>query len=210
MMVGHLPLPNPEALQARFLLLLPRIERHGRVYFRHLKCPHRQEDAIQEMIALAWNWFQRLALRGKDAIGFPSALASFAARAVRCGGRLVAQEKSRDVLSPLAQQRHHFAVAKLPDFSTLSDNPLAEALVDNTVSPVPEQVAFRLDFPAWLQSLSERNRALAADMALGHRTQELARTYVISQARISQLRRYFEQDWSRFCGDRRNTKPTGV
>jgi len=210
MIVGHLPQPTPEVLQARFLLILPRIERHGHVYFRHLKCRHRQEDDVQEMIALAWNWFQRLALRGKDATCFPSALACFAARAVRCGRRVVGQEKGKDVLSPLAQRRHHFAVGKLPAFCTLSDNPLAEALIDNTVSPVPEQVAFRLDFPAWLRSLSQRNRALAIDMALRRRTLELARTYDISQARISQLRRYFEQDWSHFCGDRPNSNPTAV
>jgi hypothetical protein len=206
-LVPHSPLAD---LHARFLQILPRIDLHGRVYFRHLKCPHRQEDAIQEMIALAWKWFQRLAQKGEDGTCFPSALASFAARAVRCGRRLVGQENSKDVLSPLAQQRHHFAVGKLPDFSTRSDNPIAEALIDNTVWPVPEQVAFRLDFPAWLRSLSERNRTLALDMALGHRTQELARRYDISQARISQLRRYFEHDWTRFRGDIPKADPTAV
>ena len=40
-----------------------------------------------------------------------------------------------------------FSISKLPDFSTLSDNPLSDALIDNTRSPVPEQVQFRLDFP---------------------------------------------------------------
>ncbi len=195
------PQPALVDLHRRFLLIVPRIQLHGRVYFRHIKCRERKEDAIQEMIGLCWKWFLRLAQKGKDATRFPSALASYAARAVRCGRRVVGQEKSKDVLSPVAQQGHHFAVGQLPDFSTLSDNPLAEALQDNTVSPVPEQVIFRLDFPAWLATLGQRNRAMVEDMAMGHRTQDLAQKYRVSQGRISQMRRYFQQDWSRFCGE---------
>jgi hypothetical protein len=39
-------------------------------------------------------------------------------------------------------------------------------------------------------------------MALGHRTQELAQTYRISEGRVSQLRQEFCDDWNRFTGDR--------
>jgi hypothetical protein len=53
-------------------------------------------------------------------------------------------------LSPLAQQRHGFTVGTLPTRSTLSGNPLSEALADNTRSPVPDQVHFRIDFLEWL------------------------------------------------------------
>ncbi len=60
-----------------------------------------------------------------------------------------------DVLSPVAQQSCGFAVGKLPDFETLSDNPVAEALHDNTKSPPDEAVCFKLDFTAWLTSLTE-------------------------------------------------------
>jgi hypothetical protein len=41
-------------LQASFLaIVLPSVLSHGRVCFRGIKCPHRREDAIQEMIGLA-------------------------------------------------------------------------------------------------------------------------------------------------------------
>ena len=40
----------PDQLHAVFMTLLPRIERHGRIYFRHLR-PHNKADAIQEMRA---------------------------------------------------------------------------------------------------------------------------------------------------------------
>lgn len=187
-------------LHSRFLTILPRIELHGRVYFRHLRCPHARQDAVQEMVALSWKWFVRLAQRGKDARRFPSALATFAARAVNSGRRLCGHERARDVLSPVAQNVKGFAVRALPGAEALSSNPLSEALIDNTKSPVDEQVCFRLDFPRWLASLGSRHRSMVEDMALGHRTQDLARTYKVSAARVSQLRRHFREDWLRFCG----------
>jgi hypothetical protein len=63
------------------------------------------------MVALLWHWHLRLAQRGKDVTRFPSALASFAARAVRSGRRVYGQEKDKDVLSPLAQTRHRMKCA---------------------------------------------------------------------------------------------------
>jgi hypothetical protein len=92
-------------------------------------------------------------------------------------------------------------VERLPEFSTLNGSPLEEALHDNTVSPAADQVIFRLDFPSWLGTLSQRNRELVEDVALGEKTQKLAQKYRLTQGRISQMRRYFEQDWSRFCAD---------
>jgi DNA-directed RNA polymerase specialized sigma24 family protein len=188
-------------LQFAFLALLPRIETHARIYFRHVKCPDRKQDCVQEVIALAWKWFVRLAERGKDASGFGSALATLAARSVRSGRRVCGQERARDVLSPVAQRRRHFCVGRLPDFGTLTNNPLMEALHDNTASPVPEQVCFRLDFPGWLRTLGPRNRRIAEDMALGFTTSELSRKYGVSPSRISQLRAEFHADWARYCGE---------
>jgi hypothetical protein len=197
--------PTPTALsvhvlQVRFLSILPRIELHGRISFRYLRCPHQRADAVAEVVALTWKWHLRLAERGKDATRFPATLATFAARAVKAGRRVCGQERAKDVLSPTAQRRHHFAVECLPDFSSLSSNPLAEALRDNTQTPPPEQAAFRLDFPAWLQTRTERDRRLAEDLMTGERTQEVSTKFALSPARVSQLRRDFHDDWQRFCG----------
>ena len=133
--------PSLARLQAAFLSIVPRIELHGRVCFRTKNYQDRQE-AVAEMVALCWKWFLRLAEQGKDATRFPSVLATFAARAVYNGRRLAGMCKTKDALSPVAQRRHGFAVGRLPDFSTLNGNPLEEALIDNTVSPVPDQAAF--------------------------------------------------------------------
>src|SRR5262249_14966226 len=161
-------------------------------YFRHLKCWHRLQEALAEMVALAWKWFLRLVANGKDAAAFPATIAAFAARAVRSGRRLCGQEKAKDVLSPRAQQRQHFAVQSLPaQESGSDDNSTVAALRDNTRTPPDEQAAFRIDSPDWLARLGERNGRIAWDMALGERTQELAVRYGTSQSRISQLRREF-------------------
>jgi hypothetical protein len=111
------------------------------------------------------------------------------------------------VLSPLAQTRHGFVVGKLPDFETLSDNPLMTALVDNTRTPVPDQVAFRLDFPAWLNTLSDRDRRVVEDLMQGERTLDVARKHGLSPGRVSQLRREFLTRWRLFCGEVDETSP---
>ena len=160
-------------LQARFLGMLPRIETHARIFFRGLRCPNKKEDAIQETVAICWKWFVGLAERGKDASRFVSTLASLAARHVKNGRRLCGQEKSKDVLSPLAQTRRGFAVGSLPASTRNAHDNLCgsphgqeqqdafeERLQENYVTPVPDQVAFRIDFPAWLETLTPRERRL--------------------------------------------------
>jgi hypothetical protein len=136
------------SLQVVFLSLLPRIERRGRFYFRFLRCPNKEEEAIAEMVALAWRWYVRLVKRGQNPSQFSSALASFAARAVNAGRRICGQEKPKDMLSFQAQKRYGFVVDKLPDCNNLTASALEEILVDNTQRPVDDQVCFRLEFRA--------------------------------------------------------------
>jgi hypothetical protein len=211
---------STDQLQAAFLALLPRIQTHGRVVFRHLKCPAQKADAIAEMVALSWQWFVRLVQQGKDPATFPATLATFAARAVQCGRRLARMERPRDVLSPRAQARHSFTVESLPlstraPFDNLYSLPggqrkqdaLEERLRDNTVTPVPDQVSFRMDFPAWLLTRTERDRRVIQDLMAGERTGNVAARHGLTAGRVSQLRRDFLEDWYRFCGEPRGNTP---
>jgi hypothetical protein len=201
-------------LHARFLLILPRVELHGRIYFRHVRCPHKKADAIQEMRALAWQWFLRLHERGKDPSEFLTGFTTLLARAVNSGRRLVGMAHSKDVTNPATQRRHGFAVELLPTSLGVSHesrnasphgqelhDAYEERLRDNTVTPVPEQVQFRIDFPAWLATLTGRERRMVREMANNERTQDLSRQFEVSPSRISQLRREFHDDWRRFCGE---------
>jgi hypothetical protein len=191
--------PFSKSLTELFLALLPQIERHGRIVFRHLKCPQTKADAIQEMVALAWKWFLNLAERGKDASKFPSALATFAARAVCSGRRLCGMDPGKDALSPRAQQRHQFTTGILREGRGLDGTLLEEALHDNTQTPVDEQVCFRLDFPAWLLTRTDRDCRMVLDLMQGERTLDVSRKFGTTPARISQLRREFKEDWDWFC-----------
>ncbi len=190
-MMSH---PTLEELQDRFLKLLPRIELHGRIVFRHLKCRHLRAEAVAEMVALAWKWFVRLAQRDKDAAEFVVSFCRFAGFAVLSGRRLCGREKVKEVLSSRAQREQRFAVEKLPDQDTF-----AEALADNRITPPPEAAAFRIDFPCWLTTWSERDRHMIQDMALGERTLDLSRKYGCSPSRICQKRQQFHDDWERYC-----------
>jgi len=84
-------------LHTRFLVLLPKIETHARIYFRYLR-PHRKEEALQEMRALAWLWFRQLAQRGKDAGDYLSMFNDFLVRAVSSGRRIMGYEKAKDAM----------------------------------------------------------------------------------------------------------------
>jgi hypothetical protein len=137
---------------------------------------------------------------GKDPLEFPMALARRAAQAVHNGRRLCGQEKIKDVLSPRAQQQHNFTVVSLPEGSSLYGNVFDEALIDNTQAPVPDQVAFRIDFPAWRLTRCDRDRRVIDDLMRGERTLDVADRHGLTPGRVSQLRRDFQQDWDRFCG----------
>jgi len=208
------PVTSIDDLHTAFLHIAPRIALHGRVSFRGLKCPDTREDCICEMLALAWRWFLRLIDLGKNPLEFPTAIADFAARAVKAGRRLRGKHKGKDVMNPLAQQRHHFVVERWPSSTCRSHeeryaNPhgqqaqdsFEERLRDNTQTPVPEQVVFRLDFRSWVCSRSERDRRIIEDLLLGERTLDVANRRGLSPARISQLRREFMVSWRLFCGD---------
>src|SRR5262249_3506001 len=108
----------------------------------------------------------------------------------------------KDVLSPLAQTRRGFLVQSLPAHDTgVEGNQALDALRDNTQTPPDEQAAFRIDFPSWLGTLGDRNRAIALEMMRGEPTMALAPRHGLSPARISQLRRELCASWRRFNGE---------
>src|ERR1700733_7767846 len=134
-----------QPLHRHFVSVLPRIVRHARIVFRFVRCWHTKQDKIQEVRSLCWKWVKKLHKAGKAWWQYGSRIADFACRAVKSGRKVSGMISAKDVLNEITQSKRGFYVGKLPDFSTESGNPLAEALSDNMVSPVPDQVAFRLD-----------------------------------------------------------------
>jgi DNA-directed RNA polymerase specialized sigma24 family protein len=181
-----------------FLEILPRVQRHALFQFRAVRDPHRREDLTQEVLAYCLKWARLLWGRGRDVRRFPAALAAYAVLSVRSGRRLCGRCKSKDALSEYAQARFGFACGRLPAWDAAGSAALQEALADNTRSPVGEQVAFRLDIPAWLGTLSARNRRIVGRLLLGESTKRVARRFGVSPGRVSQLRREFRAAWRRF------------
>jgi DNA-directed RNA polymerase specialized sigma24 family protein len=185
---------------AVFLAILPTIERHARFVFRGQKDFHRREDCVQETLALCWLWSCRLWEQGKDARAFPTTLALYATRQVKCGRSFVGKKTYRnDALSPLAQWVHGFRTETLPGKDSPAAFPWQAALRDNVQSSPPDQAAFRIDFPDFLAGLSDRDRQITEDMMMGDTTQELSGRYRLSAGRISQLRRELKDDWHAFA-----------
>ncbi len=79
---------------------------------------------------------------------------------------------------------------------------LAEAVHDNTRTPVPDQVQFRLDFPAWVGSLANAKRRVLDRLLAGERPGDIAGEVGVSAARVSQVRAELRADYARYCGDR--------
>jgi FixJ family two-component response regulator len=117
-------------------------------------------------------------------------------------------------MSPLAQRRRSFVVQSLPSSTCTSHDILysrpfgqrhldeyEEMLADNRVTGVADQVAFRLDFKAWLRRLTSRERKIIKAMIREERTKDIAQEFGLSEGRISQLRRQFEECWRAFVGD---------
>jgi hypothetical protein len=189
---------------------MPRIELHARIFFRHVVCPNKREDFVAETLALAWKWFLRLEEKGKDASTFAATFASLAAKAAGSGRRICGQESAKDVFCTASQNKRGFRVTRLPQYSSVLGSVWQEALEDNTISPVPEQVAFRCDFPRWRSTHRERDRRIMDKLMQGQSTAITSRRHGLSPSRISQLRREFKTDWERFCADSAADRSTEV
>jgi len=194
--------------------LLPKIERHACIFFRHIRCDDQRADKVAETVAVAWQWYRRLAERGKDVNQFLMTFVFLAARAVRSGRRLCGMERAKDVLSPRAQRRHGFRAEPLPQSTRRSHDCLhalirgqqemdayEERLQDNMVTSPAEAAAFRIDFPEFLGGLSQRDRELAMYLSLGHRASAAATRFGLTPGRVTQLRQGWCGQWRRFHGE---------
>jgi hypothetical protein len=103
------------------------------------------------------------------------------------------------VFAVAAQQRRGFSLDSL-NSDGREPNIWVEALTDNRQTPVPDQVAFRLDFPAWLGVLKRRDQKLVKFLAVGNTPAEAAQQFRVSQARVSQLRAELRVGWQAFQG----------
>jgi transposase-like protein len=196
------------------LPILPVVERHARIIFRGRSVAEK-EEAVSEAVAAAFVSFVALKARGLQPEKFPSNLATFAVLRVKAERHVGSGSCNRDVYSSKAQNRFGFRVTSLSEdtavphgrdpaarSATHTTGAFTERLCDNTRTPVPDQVEFRLDFPAFLQTLSQREQNMAHRLESEEPAKEVARRFGISPARVTQLRRSWLRQWQSFQGDR--------
>ena len=181
----------------QFLEMVPGIKHYAHSAFRHLS-PEDREEAVCEVVAIAFQAFRRLIEREREDLAFATPLARFAIAKVRMGRHSSGGSSPRDVLSAQSQRRHGFRVTSLDSTGSGS---WAEALADDLSTPVPDQAAFRLDFPAWLGRLDRRKRDLVEFLAVGNSAVEAAQRFQLTQARVSQLRAGLRVSWHAFHGE---------
>jgi hypothetical protein len=180
--------PHAE-LSAQFEAMIPRIESYAGARHRHLN-PEARDELIQNSVALAWIRYLALAAQGKhqdpavvEGMIFWSISHSGQGRLAHGKG----QSKAKCVLD---YSRRGLRGVKL-------ERPNLDLHV-SLDSPVPVQAAFRVDTSAWLATLTARDRQIALDLAEGYTTGEVARRNGVSPARISQLRREFEESFREY------------
>jgi hypothetical protein len=186
-----------------FEAALPTITKIAQYCFRRYRSQDR-EEAIAEAQACAWKAWHGLVTRGKDpvAVGV-SGIANYAVRHTlngrRVGNRHCGRGR-RDVYNRGAQNAAGFKLVSLDrdvDPSLSTDVWREWLCEDNRYSPADE-AAFRVDFAAWLASLSERKRQIAEWLSTGHETGLVARWLGVSPAAVSQTRTWLAASWRQF------------
>jgi hypothetical protein len=196
------PRPRRKAVprwQAAFLAMLPKISHCARFAFRRLDLESRQE-AIQSVVASSLAAYVRLVKLGKGNVAFATALAMYGIRQYRDGRRFGCRMNDRDISSAYCQQRKNFTLERLDRYDKTEDCWREILTPDQTCTPA-DLAASRIDFPAWLDTLSRRNRRIAEFLAFGNRTSDTARKFKVSEARVSQLREELAESWREFTGE---------
>ena len=183
-----------------FLSMLPAILRYAKIACRGYT-PEAKQEAVQNVVANTCAAVAGLANRGKLNVCHPSVLAKFGIRQT-LDHRLTGNSLNiQDVLSKYCQDQKGVVVERLDKFNGQEDRWEEAVVQDTRTTPVPDTVAFRIDFKDWLKSLKRRDRRIAQFLSLGHCTQDAARKFHVSQGRISQLRRELAESWKKFVGD---------
>ena len=190
---------NADALQHRFMDMLPTIYDQVRFAFRH-ELPERRQEMIAEAIANCWVSFVKLVERGLQDVVYATPLAQFAIRQVVSGRKVGGKLNKNDITSEYAQRMRQITVERLTRYNKRKCMWL-EMLVEDRKAGPAETAAARIDFGDWLRTLGGRRRRIAETLAKGETTSVAAAKFRVSQGRISQLRRELQGDWERFHGE---------
>lgn len=175
-------------LKDSFVKYLPWMQKSARLAFPNLDAEKRDET-VAAVIALAWKHWHRLGERNRaDEPALLKSVLFYSVKQIRAGRRIDRAGKPRDVLGLRAYGKVKCEPGHLDDFIGKHDQ-------------VVDVVSFHIDVPAFLATLTERQRRMALDFADGLTTSRAAEKYGLSPGRISQCRRELVSLYQRFTGD---------
>ncbi len=173
--------------RATFAALVPDLTRMAKAAFRDLD-PEAREECAQNALALAWYAFHALIEKGRgDEPGIIKSVLWYSIKQTR-GGRTLpsgGETKPKDAFRYAKKGRVKFERVDLRHF-----------VGDET--PVPEAVSFRLDVPAFLATLSDRQQRLAEALMAGETTSAVAKRFGVTPGAISQFRASFKDRFETF------------
>jgi len=144
---------------------------------------------VQNALGLTWKAYRGLILRNRaEEPGILRACLKFSIKQTRAKRSPQGCPRVKDVL-----HQRQIGKAKFEDFD------LGQFVSRST--PVFEEVRFRIDVPAWLDTLSKKLRKMAVDLAQNMTTTDAAKKYHLSMGRISQYRRHLKRLFDEFNAD---------
>ena len=190
---------NPPAWHAAFEAMIPIIEKHARISFRHMT-PDAREEAIQEVVCNACCAYAHLVEQGKTDVAHASVLASFGVSQTREGRKVGNSLNICDVSSDYCQQKKNIVVERLDQYN-LDEQSWGEVLVEDKHAGPADTAAVRIDFAAWLKTLKPSIRKIATFLSRGETTTAASNRFHLSQGRVSQIRRQLFENWHHFQND---------
>lgn len=178
-----------ETCRSAFTALVPDLIRMAAAKFCDLD-PEARDEAVANTLALTWHGYVSLIRQGRgdepgivQSILWYSVKQTRAGRGVPTGGRF----KPKDFYAHAKRGRLRMEYVELRDFI-------------GTDTPVPDQVSFRVDFPVFLATLSDRQREIALDLMSGMGTGECAARHLVTAGAISQTRARIADRYAEFVG----------
>ena len=187
-----------------FQRMLPLIHRVAWYSFRHHLAGDDFDDAVQEVVANALVAYTRLVKQGRSQDAKGSPLARYGVAQYWAGRRVGGKLNIRDVMSTHCRRNKGVKFEPLHHWDALEQGWEEVLVEDKSITPA-DLAASRIDFPAWLATLSSRDRQIAESLGGGESTRRVSKLFGISAARISQLRRELMQSWHSFHQPRDET-----
>jgi hypothetical protein len=184
---GDLTMFTMDQARARFEERFRELQSKAKAYFDDYRS-EAKDEAVANSLFLTWHHFVALVKRGKADDTLLTSAFYYSCRQTRSGRMMktVKASKFRDLFDH-ERRNGHAIVCGINLDAFVSER--------NTI---PDIVSFRLDTPAWLDTLSGNQRQRAMELADGTSTKELAERWKVSAAAVSLYRRQLNESYQRF------------